>query len=50
MLELGLLLIVASLAMGVLGLVRRGYELLVVIAMGTLLVGGLVAIVKGLLG
>lgn len=37
-------------AMGVLGLVKRGYELLVVIAMLVLLALGFALMVKGLLG
>jgi hypothetical protein len=37
-------------AMGVLGLVKRGYELLVVISMGALLTLGFGLMVKGLLG
>ena len=40
----------ASLAMGVVGLVKRGYELLVVIAMFFLLALGFGLMVKGLLG
>ena len=40
----------ASMAMGVLGLVKRGYELLVVMSMGALLMLGFVLMVKGLLG
>ena len=50
MITLGVLFVVASMAMGLLGLVKRGYELLVVIAMGTLLLVGFALIVKGLLG
>ena len=40
----------ASLGMGILGLVKRGYELLVVISMGVLLTLGFALMVKGLLG
>jgi hypothetical protein len=47
--ELGVLLVFASMAMGVLGLVKRGYELLVVIAMGALLMLGFGLMVGGLI-
>jgi len=50
LISLGFFFVFASLAMGALGLVKRGYELLVVMAMGFLLVLGFVLIVKGLLG
>jgi hypothetical protein len=46
----GVLLIIGSLGLGILGLVKRGYELLVVIAMGGLLLLGFVLLVKGLIG
>ena len=49
-LSAGVLCVVASMAMGVLGLVKRGYELLVVMSMGFLLLLGFVLMVKGLLG
>ena len=50
MLILGAFLLVGSLAMGILGLVKRGYELLVVIAMGFMLIAGFACIALGLLG
>ena len=46
----GVLCVCASMAMGVLGLVKRGYELLVVMSMGALLMLGFVLMMKGLLG
>ena len=49
-LSAGVFCVFASMAMGVVGLVKRGYELLVVIAMGFLLLLGFALMVKGLLG
>jgi hypothetical protein len=46
----GVLFVFAAMAMGILGLVKRGYELLVVIAMVFLLLVGFALMVKGLLG
>jgi hypothetical protein len=48
-LAIGVLLLLASMGMGVLGLVKRGYELLVVIAMGVLLLFGFGFIITGLI-
>jgi hypothetical protein len=48
-LALGVMLLIGSMGMGILGLVKRGYELLVVIAMAVLLVAGFGLIVGGLL-
>jgi hypothetical protein len=47
--ELGVVLLVAAMALGVLGLVRRGYECLTVLAMAALGILGVAALVKGLL-
>lgn len=50
MIAVGVVLILGSFALGILGLVKRGYELLVVMAMGVLLLLGALAIVKGVIG
>ncbi len=49
MITLGVLLLVSSMGMGILGLVKRGYELLVVIAMSVLLLLGFALILKGVI-
>ena len=49
MIALGTLLLLASMGLGILGLVKRGYELLVVIAMFVLLLAGFALIVSGLI-
>jgi hypothetical protein len=46
----GVVLVFASMGMGILGLVKRGYELLVVLSMCFLLLLGFVLMAKGLLG
>ncbi len=50
MLSLGVVLVAASMGTGFLGLVKRGYELLVVIVMGLLLMLGFGFMVKGIVG
>lgn len=49
MITFGVLLLLGSMGMGILGLVKRGYELLVVIAMGVLFVLGFACILKGVI-
>jgi hypothetical protein len=46
----GVLLIFASMGMGILGLIKRGYELLVVMSMALLLFLGFSFVVKGIIG
>ena len=50
MLAIGAVLLVAAMAVGVLGLVRRGYELIVTMTMLLLLLLGFAALAKGLIG
>ena len=50
MLAFGLLLMAAAMAVGLFALVRRGYELIAAITMTVLLVLGLAAVVKGVIG
>jgi hypothetical protein len=49
-LVLGAILLLSAVALGILGLVKRGYELLVVMAMMVLFFIGIVLLVKGILG
>lgn len=49
MITLGALLLLGAMGMGILGLVKRGYELLIVIAMGVLLLLGFACILKGVI-
>jgi hypothetical protein len=49
-LAIGAVLLVAAMALGVFGLVRRGYELIVTMTMLVLLLLGFVALAKGLIG
>jgi hypothetical protein len=46
----GALLLVSALGLGLLGMVKRGYELLIVMTMGLLVLLGVALMAKGLLG
>ena len=50
MITLGALLLLCAAGLGVVGLVRRGYECLTVLAMAALFILGFAALAKGLLG
>jgi hypothetical protein len=50
MLAFGLFLMAASMGIGLFALARRGYELIAAMAMTALMVAGLAAVAKGIIG